>query len=1187
MKSTPEGSNKASKKPTLFIDKNDRRLNKQNIGKTLARSNAEVSFVDLSGLGGLAGANLRANSGLPAADAAGTGTGGAGSGSGSSYLTPSNAPLQVANLTAQYVGDSIQASFTFDTTDPANSYFSSFIVQVYNPGTSTYIPLQTFSTEALSKTSASQVLNINSSQLSYTGLPNLTVFTKIEIATFAAQYTLGYVESNTFAYVCDLPAPVITISHSVASYTVTITNFSTFSAISDFSSIAIQEFISGDTLAQVQAEDVAQTSIWNLAGPQTTTNTESFLAADGNHRWIRAYAYTKAGGKSPVSNYVDVTPDPINPSNLIAPNNVTAASAAWTGNNVVITFTQATSNPGATLNVKLVPVIDGNVSSSLYGYFNLPIVSGGATFTITQQQLLGIFGQYYTSFQAHVNTTSQQGVPSTGTIDIGTFSQTNTLTGFTPTASIVNAVSGYGVNFSLGTTGADYGEIYQFYQNPTFISSTSNPPDYMDADYQSGTGTSTLVVNNLTYEGGSMTIPSTTDPTQYFGYQITGTNLPSSANVFVSAISYNSGTQKYSLSLSYYDTSTGALTPYVLSSASGTYHMQCLVYSGSGPASIYNTLYNKPLYVVIAYYTYGGFRTNNSYPTYNYTATPINPAQSLISNSVQIGSGGAIYVGSSATTGSRIVLGPSGNKGPDGTSAYSGIFAFDYGSTSGSAASTAIITNPGASSYTFETTNALIANWAITTNNIQNLGSSGTYVGLSSNPSASYAIWAGAGTSGGDVTSKFTVTPGGAVVARSISIYGDGTNNTTLAIGGSAATAPFRVDAQGNMVASSATITGTLNVSLPSTFGSNINMTSDGIFSALGKKSDGITPATAGTSTTPGDGSRVQIRGGGFTDAANRSIFGGIFAYDTNNNITTWIVSKPIPFTLNGRTTGFTFQTSSALLGTSEGAGWIVQDSTIQSGNGRITLDASANTITVGANQNNYYGVVLSAAASADLGVGGTPTGNAIQAGLFSGPNFTVDHKGTLTATGATISGTLKSGARTSLTDTSPGFIFNSSDGSFIAGGSSTFIRYQGSTNPIELIGLGVSAAIDNGSTGVVPTAYTNSAADGAGARYSGYTSGSRIILNASNNGVNLFGMPIQKNTNSLGNSLVTAYENNYLYGLGALSRQRMLVEDPYDGMTRLGMAIYYQDSSGFHNTLPTGSGGANSGYVGDLWVVF
>jgi hypothetical protein len=33
--------------------------------------------------------------------------------------------------------------------------------------------------------------------------------------------------------------------------------------------------------------------------------------------------------------------------------------------------------------------------------------------------------------------------------------------------------------------------------------------------------------------------------------------------------------------------------------------------------------------------------------------------------------------------------------------AYSGIFAFDYGSTIDSSASTAIITNPGASSYTF------------------------------------------------------------------------------------------------------------------------------------------------------------------------------------------------------------------------------------------------------------------------------------------------------------------------------------------------------------------------------------------------------------------------------------------------------------------------------------------------------
>jgi hypothetical protein len=808
-----------------------------------------------------------------------------------------------------------------------------------------------------------------------------------------------------------------------------------------------------------------------------------------------------------------------------------------------------TDHAGTSVRIKLVPVINGTPSSSLYGYFYTPIATGQTSYTIKASNLLGIFGQYYTSYQAHVDALSDQGVPSSTVLDISTFSQTNTLAGFTPQASIINAVSGYGVNFSLGTSGADYGEIYQFYQNPTFLTSTSEPPDYMDASYQSGTGTSTLVVNNLTYEGGDTPLPSATDPTQYFGYQITGNGITADSNVFVSAITYNSGTQQYSLSLSYYN-SSGTLTSYVVSSASGSYHLQCLVYSGNGPASIYNTLYVKPLYVVVAYYTYGEFRTNNSYPTYTYLATPINPAQSLISNSVQIGSGGAIYVGGSKDTGSRIVLGPSGNKGPDGTSAYSGIFAFDYGSTSSSAASTAIITNPGASSYTFETTNALIANWAITTNNIQNLGSSGTYVGLSSNPSANYAIWAGAETSGGDSTSKFTVTPGGAVVARSISIYGNGTDNTTLAIGGSGSSAPFRVDAQGNMTATSATITGDITAQ-SGNFTGNVNLTGTGI---LGAYSSGATQTS---------GSRVMFRST------------GIYAYDSSSSVPSTAIFS------NALAGGTTFQTWQGIFGKSQSTGWTItgSDSATTISSQKITLSSNTETITVLSADSNQNGVVISGANS-------TGSGYAITSGKLdpSLANFTVTHGGVLTAVGATITGILKSSITASGANTNslPGYYLDSSSGAFIMGSTSSYIQYQGSGS-INIIGSTTNYIYK-------PTDphYTGYQGDGAGVRTSAYVNGSKIILNNTTDGVNLYGMPIQGNYNSAGYYHTYANEGNPGIGLGALGRQRMLVEDPYDGMTRLGMGIYYQDSSsggvsGTHTSAPT----YTSGYVGDLWVVF
>ena len=1156
MKATPEGSNKASKKPTLFIDVNDPRLKKTNAGITYARSNAEINPVNLSAvsLSALSSATLAGNNLNSLNQVTGTDSLLGVIATNNGQFTQSNAPLQVTNLTASYVGDTIVVNFTFDLSDTLNSSFTHILFKVYSSITNTYLPLVSpFSKDLLSTTGSSQTIKLTPYFLSETGVGNTTVFTKIELATFASIYTNGYVESNTFGYTCDLPAPIISASHSTGAYTISVTNLQTLQSYADFGDVIIQEYITDNTLTQVQAADTAGTSTWNQVAPATKITPVNIVALDGAHRWVRGYSESTSGGKSSASTYVDVTPDPVNPTNLTPPTNFTTANASFSSNDIIVTWTMPSQNAGTNVRIKLVPVINGTASSSLYGYFYTPIATGQLSYTIKASNLLGIFGEYYTSYQAHIDALSDQGVPSLTVLDIATFSQTNSLAGFTPTASIINAVSGYGVNFSLGTTGADYGEIYQFYQNPTFLTSVSDPPDYMDADYQSGTGTSTLVVNNLTYEGGSITIPSTTDPTQYFGYQITGTNLPSSENVFVSAISYNSGTQKYSLSLSYYDTSTGALTPYVLSSASGTYHLQCLVYSGIGPASIYNTLYNKPLYVVIVYYTYGGFRTNSSYPTYNYTATPINPAQSLISNSVQIGSGGAIYVGSSATTGSRIVLGPSGNKGPDGTSAYSGIFAFDYGSTSDSAASTAIITNPGASSYTFETTNALIANWAITTNNIQNLGSSGTYVGLSSNPSASYAIWAGAGTSGGDNTSKFTVTPGGAVVARSISIYGNGTDNTTLAIGGSGSSAPFTVDAQGNMKASSATITGDITAQ-SGNFTGNVNLV--GTNGILGAYSSGATQTS---------GSRVMFRST------------GIYAYDASST------SPSTAIFSNALAGGTTFQTWQAIFGKSQSTGWTItgNDTATTISSQKITLSSNTETITVLAADSNQNGVVISGASNVGSGF-------AIQSGSLSAPNFTVTHGGSLTAVGATITGILKSSVSATGANTSslPGYYLDNAGG-FIVGSPNSYIQYQGSGS-INLIGYPASG----GYTGTPGSAYSSSGADGAGVRTTAYASGSKIILNNSYNGINIYGMPVQGNYTQYGGgnlyTTVQANENNPSLGLGALGRQRMLVEDPYDGMTRLGMAVYYQDTSyGYHLSLPTSSGGANSGYVGDLWVVF
>ena len=104
----------------------------------------------------------------------------------------------------------------------------------------------------------------------------------------------------------------------------------------------------------------------------------------------------------------------------------------------------------------------------------------------------------------------------------------------------------------------------------------------------------------------------------------------------------------------------------------------------------------------------------------------------------------------------------------------------------------------------------------------------------------------------------------------------------------------------------------------------------------------------------------------------------------------------------------------------------------------------------------------------------------------------------------------------------------------------------------------------------------------------SAYTQGSKIVLGTGTNSVNIFGLPFQGNNFSNGMSLTSVNEGNSVFGLGALARQRMLVEDPYDGMTRVGMAVYYQDSSLYpHGSTNVLTEGSTSGAVGDLWVTY
>jgi len=219
-----------------------------------------------------------------------------------------------------------------------------------------------------------------------------------------------------------------------------------------------------------------------------------------------------------------------------------------------------------------------------------------------------------------------------------------------------------------------------------------------------------------------------------------------------------------------------------------------LVYSGTSPAIVINTVYSQ-VYVKIKYFSNFGGASNAST---GYPVTPIDAGMlSVIDNPVEIQTGGSILAGDTLTSGARLLLNETG------------MYLYDASATVGTGPSTQILGNAGNGMPTFITTNAKIANWNIYTNKIENTlipGSITKYAGLS--PAGTYAFWAGSTTAGGDSTAKFTVDQLGQLTARDIKIVG---GELTVGGNGTYAGSPFAVNTSGTFKATDATITGTVN----------------------------------------------------------------------------------------------------------------------------------------------------------------------------------------------------------------------------------------------------------------------------------------------------------------------------------------------------------------------------------------
>ena len=459
-----------AKNPTVSIDVDDPRVSWENLKQTQSRIGSEIEIIGAEGIPVLFGGSFSpikgdSNPVIPKVPKV------------PGVPDPGTPPLPVENLVGEWGElDSIVLTFDFDTEDDLNFYIHRLLVKVYDGSKNKWYELRSGSgylaSLFLDTGSISQELTITSSELLQSlGTESIiSNITKVAVAT-ADILTVGeYVEADMPEYVSPLPQPVFTLSKGVDYYVVTLDPANIALALTKgFFGVIVEEKITPELVKA----NVSLTSGWTQATGITSNSTIVVYAPDGLHRWVRLRYVNSNGSDSVYSDILDITPDPFQPTNTDPPTQFTSASIAWSGNDILVSFTQPASNAGNTVKVKLVPYVNGVESTSLYAHFYHIIVPPETSFRIQALDMFGQFSAYYSQFKAYITSVSAQGIQTNGTvISAGPIQRSNPLANIYPTLGTPNvntptgvfrvtpSVSGYIVDFDL-PAGATRLEVYE------------------------------------------------------------------------------------------------------------------------------------------------------------------------------------------------------------------------------------------------------------------------------------------------------------------------------------------------------------------------------------------------------------------------------------------------------------------------------------------------------------------------------------------------------------------------------------------------------------------------------------------------------------------------------------------------------------------------------------------------------
>jgi hypothetical protein len=530
------------KRQTLFLDQNDPRIKGYEAGISAAKAGAEIVIVNSQG-GALLGSAFNASPKiLP--------------------KTPPKAPTgktpgEITNLSAEWQEiegyPALVFSFEIDLSLPDNDTVDSFEYTLTN-GTAT---TPSISYIKLNKDSPTQeIIFYYSDNTKYFG-EFQTTFTEFRVSAHDKSGLLGpeAVLTDIPVYTADLCTPTITVTSIPMGYSVVLTDVCN----KPYEFLSVEEVVSDAGTAPTTGYQ--QVYLSNIKPANILTPTTAA-------RWVKA-RYTSASGLyGSYSNAVKVNPtNPIS-ADLVPPNEVTAVSAVWSGDNIIVSYTLPAEDAGVRFKIAL------TAPNALVGYFYFFPVAGtlNQTAIISKDDLFLQFGSHYSSYSGIIKSIDASDNQTAG-VSFTVGSRPNPLLGITPTFTTTALVNGYSVSYTL-PAGAVYAEVYQKYTSWSGVT----PVDSFTGSYASGgaSGTNTVTLSGVISNKGVSVAP-------LVGYRVIGSGIP--VNTYITAVSGN----QITVNKNFTSQVSGSITGYAV------------VYSGTSPANISSTIY-EDTYVLIRYY---------------------------------------------------------------------------------------------------------------------------------------------------------------------------------------------------------------------------------------------------------------------------------------------------------------------------------------------------------------------------------------------------------------------------------------------------------------------------------------------------------------------------------------------------------------------------------------------------------